>query len=131
MTSLRHEWSLDKTPFCKLLSVGKIDSLVCKSAFGCPSDRFPRLIRSRCGRPQSVQLLSRGFFALRFLRNFPLRHPASVRNPVAGMHNDLVPGGETGQNLGCAIIPMTDPDRERPGAPVLNGENGPVLALPE
>src|SRR6266545_4729591 len=41
------------------------------------------------------------------LRNLPLRHPASVRDPVAGMHDDLLPGGEAGQNLGDTIIPMT------------------------
>src|SRR6266567_6957370 len=65
------------------------------------------------------------------LRNLPLRHPASVRDPVARMHDDLVAGGEAGQDLGYAVVPMTDPDWDRPGAPVLNGENGPLLTLPE
>lgn len=39
------------------------------------------------------------------------------------MHDDPVPGREAGQNLGDAFIPLTYPDRDRPGAPILNGEN--------
>src|SRR6266704_6807222 len=47
------------------------------------------------------------------------------------MYDDLVPGREAGQNLGDAIVPMTDPDRDLPGAPVLNSENRPLVTLPE
>jgi hypothetical protein len=30
------------------------------------------------------------------------------------MHDDLVAGGEAGQDVGYAVVPMTDPDWESP-----------------
>lgn len=62
---------------------------------------------------------------------FPLRDPASIGDPVAGMQHHPVPRSETGENLRHPVVPVADLDRDGFGKAVVAGKNGPLVAFPE